>query len=41
MFLKRLIQGQIIAKNNKLETDKLSRNELIEMLCELGGDSGN
>lgn len=39
IFLKRLIQGHIIAKHNKLETDKLSRTELIEMLCELGGDS--
>jgi hypothetical protein len=39
IFLKRLIQGHIIAKNNKLETDQLTRREMIEMLCELGGDS--
>jgi hypothetical protein len=34
-----LIQGYIIAKNNKLETDHLSRRELFETLCELGVDS--
>ena len=39
IFMKRLIQGHIIAKNNKLETDKLTRKEMIEMLCELGGDA--
>jgi len=39
IFLKRLIQGHIIAKNNKLETDGLSRKEMIETLCELGIDS--
>lgn len=39
IFLKNLIQGHIIAKNNKLETDKLSREEMIETLCELGIDS--
>jgi hypothetical protein len=39
MFFKHLIQGHIIAKNNKLETDKLSRKEMIETLCELGMDS--
>jgi hypothetical protein len=39
MFMKRLIQGHIIAKNNKLETDKLNRSEMVEMLCELGADS--
>jgi hypothetical protein len=39
IFMKQLIQGHIIAKNNKLETDKLTRKEMVEMLCELGGDS--
>lgn len=39
IFMKHLIQGHIIAKNNKLKTDKLTRKELVEMLCELGGDA--
>lgn len=39
IFLKQLIQGHIIAKHNKLETDQLTQKEMIEMLCELGGDS--
>lgn len=39
IFLKHLIQGHIIAKNNKLETDQLSVEEMIETLCELGIDS--
>lgn len=39
IFLKHLIQGHIIAKNNKLETDQLSVEEMIETLCELGIDA--
>jgi hypothetical protein len=39
IFMKQLIQGHIIAKHNKLETDKLTRKEMVEMLSELGGDS--
>jgi hypothetical protein len=39
IFLKHLIQGHIIAKNNKLETDHLTIEEMIETLCELGIDS--
>lgn len=39
IFLKHLIQGHIIAKNNKLETDQLTRKEMIDTLCELGTDS--
>jgi len=39
IFLKHLIQGHIIAKNNKLETDRLTKDEMIETLCELGIDS--
>lgn len=39
IFMKHLIQGHIIAKNNKLETDKLTKKEMVETLCELGIDS--
>lgn len=39
IFLKNLIQGHIIAKQNKLETAGLTRNELIDTLCELGMDA--
>lgn len=39
IFLKNLIQGHIIATNNKLETDQLSVEEMITTLCELGIDS--
>lgn len=39
-FLKDLIQGHIIAKNNKLETEHLTIKETIDALCELGKDSG-
>ncbi len=39
IFMKHLIQGYIIAKHNKLATDKLTKKELIETLCELGIDS--
>lgn len=39
IFLKHLIQGHIIAKNNKLETDHLTVEEMIDTLCELGIDS--
>jgi hypothetical protein len=39
IFLKHLIQGHIIAKNNKLGTDHLTVEEMIETLCELGIDS--
>ena len=38
LFLKHLIQGHIIVKQNKLETDDLTREELITTLCELGMD---
>jgi hypothetical protein len=40
IFFKDLIQGHIIAKNNKLETEHLSVKETIDALCELGKDSG-
>jgi hypothetical protein len=40
LILKNLVQGQIIAKNNKLETEHLSIKETIDALCELGEDSG-
>jgi hypothetical protein len=39
IFLKNLIQGHIIAKNNKLETDHLTLEETIDTLCELGTDT--
>jgi hypothetical protein len=39
IFLKRLIQGHIIAKQNKLETNDLTRKEMVETLCELGMDA--
>jgi hypothetical protein len=39
IFIKNLIQGHIIAKNNGLATDHLTREETIETLCELGTDS--
>lgn len=40
LVLKNLIQGHIIAKNNKLETEHLTLKETIDALCELGEDSG-
>lgn len=39
IFLKHLIQGYVIAKNNQLETSRLTKQELIDTLCELGADS--
>lgn len=39
IYLKHLIQGHIIAKNNMLATDGLTKEEMIETLCELGIDS--
>jgi hypothetical protein len=39
VFFKHLIQGHIIAKNNKLETDQLTKKEMVDTLCELGIDS--
>lgn len=40
LYIKNLIQGHIIAKNNKLETEHLSIKETIDALSELGKDSG-
>lgn len=39
IFLKHLIQGHVIAKQSKLETDQLTREEMVETLCELGMDA--
>lgn len=39
LHLKHVIQGYVIACQNNLETDSLSREELVETLCELGQDS--
>lgn len=38
-YLKRIIQGYVIAQHNQIETKHLSRQELIETLLELGQDS--
>ena len=39
--LKHIIQGYMIALHNKVDTDQLSRDELIEHLTELGHESGH
>ena len=39
IFLKHIIQGYVIAKNSQINTDELSRKELLETLRELGLDS--
>jgi len=39
IFLKHLIQGYVIAQHSGIETDQLTREEMIETLCELGIDS--
>lgn len=39
IFLKHLIQGHIIAKQNKLETDSLTREEMVRTLCDIGRDA--
>lgn len=38
-YLKRIIQGYVIAQHNSIETKHLSRQDLIETLLELGQDS--
>lgn len=38
-YLKRIIQGYVIAQHNSIETKHLSRQELIDTLLELGQDS--
>jgi hypothetical protein len=39
IHLKHLIQGYMIAQHNNISTAHLSREELIDTLCELGSDS--
>ena len=39
IHLKHMIQGYVIAKQSKINTDQLSLNEMIETLRELGHDS--
>lgn len=39
IHLKHLIQGYMIAQHNNISTSHLSREELIDTLCELGSDS--
>lgn len=38
-YLKRIIQGYVIAQHNSIETKHLSRQDLIDTLLELGQDS--
>lgn len=38
--LKHIIQGYAIAKHTTIDTDQLSRNQMLETLRELGHDSG-
>ncbi|MFZ2544481.1 MAG: hypothetical protein WAW80_00705 [Candidatus Saccharimonadales bacterium] len=39
IYLKRIIQGYVIAQHNKIDTAHLEKKELIETLIELGQDS--
>ena len=39
MHLKHLIQGYVIAQHNDIDVAHLSRDKLIETLCELGDDT--
>lgn len=39
VFLKHLLQGHVIAKQNKLETDGMSREEMVKALCDIGMDA--
>ena len=39
MFFKHLIQGHVIARQNKLETDGLNREEMIATLCDIGREA--
>lgn len=41
IHLKHIIQGYVIAQHNNLDTSHLTKEELIETLCELGDDSNN
>lgn len=38
IFLKHLLQGHMIAKQNKLETDGMTREEMVKALCDIGTD---
>lgn len=38
IFLKYIIQGYVFARQNNVDVERLPRNELIEMLAELGHD---
>jgi hypothetical protein len=40
MYLKRIIQGYVSARQNHIAVDQLEGEELLEMLHELGHDSG-
>lgn len=39
VFLKHLIHGYTIAKHSEIDTDSLKKDELVNMLCELGIDT--
>jgi hypothetical protein len=39
VHLKHMIQGYVIAKQSKISTEQLSREEVIETLRELGHDT--
>ena len=38
IFFKHLLQGHMIAKQNKLETDTMTRQEMVKTLCDIGMD---
>lgn len=39
IHLKHMIQGYVIARHNNIETDELTRSELVHVLTELGQDT--
>lgn len=39
IYLKRIIQGYMIAQHNNIDTSNLAKKELIDTLCELGEDT--
>jgi hypothetical protein len=39
IHIKQMIQGYVIAKHSKIDTDHLSRDEIVDMLRDLGNDT--
>jgi len=39
IHIKQMIQGYVIAKHSKIDTDHLSREEIVDMLRDLGNDT--